>query len=341
MRVRNLLILLILPFAGIAQTKTINIGEQTFHFNDTTRKRPLITEIWYPTTDERSPEPKKNFPYIVAPTIWNAKLPVNKKPLIIISHGTGGSRMTLEWLADDLVKNGFIVAAVDHWGNTYDNKIAIDFVTPWERAQDISFVLTQLLNKPETNACIDQNRIGAAGFSIGGYTVIALAGAKLNLQALDNFMQSAKGKQEMDIPEFPELANSINRDSVMASFTKSPPLKDKRIKAVFAMCPAIGQGFPEKKQFKEVNVPLYIVDAESDKITPVETNAAHYHKMMLFSKLYVLPGKAGHYVFLNEATPMLKQSGEPIFNDDPTVDRHAVHTKVGSLAVKFFKEILN
>ena len=114
----------------------------------------------------------------------------------MISHGTGGGRLTLEWLADILVQNGFMVAAVDHWGNTFDNKIAIDFVTPWERPQDISFVLTALLKDPLFGPEIDQNRIGAAGFSIGGYTVLALAGGRLDFEALKNYTNTSPGKKE-------------------------------------------------------------------------------------------------------------------------------------------------
>jgi predicted dienelactone hydrolase len=339
MKAKHLLLtILLLPFAALAQIK---IGEQTFNYNDTTRKRPLKTEIWYPTTDNKAATLKEGFPFIVEPTIRNGKLPERKHPLIMISHGTGGGRLTLEWLADTLVKQGFIVAAVDHWGNTFDNKIAIDFVTPWQRAQDISFVLTQLLKDTSLNKVIDVKRIGAAGFSIGGYTVMALAGAKLNLAALEKFTTSAEGKGEIDVPEFPGLASIIDKEQVEASFAKSPPLRDERIKAVFSICPAIGlAGHPNKSQFKEVDIPVYIVGAESDRMTPIKTNALHYHKMLPKSKLYIVPGKTGHYVFLNEANADLKKTGAETFNDDPSVDRKAVHQQVGGMAAQFFMQTL-
>jgi predicted dienelactone hydrolase len=333
-----LFILFLLPATVFAQTL---IGEQTFRYNDTARKRPLITEVWYPTTDNsKAPALKQDFPFLHEPTVRNAKLPADKHPLIMISHGTGGGRMTLEWLADMLVKQGFIVAAVDHWGNTYDNKIAINFVTPWQRAQDISFVLTQLLNNSELDKAIDRQRIGAAGFSIGGYTVIALAGAKLDLKAMNDFTNTPQGLKEITIPEFPNLKDALDEKEVEASFVKSPPLKDKRIKAVFSMCPAVGQGFIKQSQFTDVDIPMFIVGAQSDSIAPVKTNAAHYHRLMPKSKLFIVPGKAAHYVFLNEAIPEVKKTGGPIFNDDPSVDRHAVHELVGNMAVKFFKESL-
>ena len=334
-------LILLLPFAAIGQVQQTFIGEQNLRFKDTARNRPLVTEVWYPTTDKsRQPSLKKNYPFITEPTIWSAQLPAEKHPLIMISHGTGGGRMTLEWLADTLVKQGFIVAAVDHWGNTYDNKIAMNFVTPWHRAQDMSYVLTQLLNHPEFGKVIDKEHIGAAGFSIGGYTVIALAGGKLNIDALDDFSKTPQGIKETTVPEFPNLMASVKIEDIKASFAKSPPLKDDRFKAFFAICPGIGQGFTQASQLKDVKKPIYIVGTEGDVMTPAKTNATHYHNLMPKSQYYLVKGKAGHYVFLNEATPVVKQSGDMLFNDAPGVDRRAVHELVGGMAAAFFKNNL-
>ena len=50
----------------------------------------------------------------------------NKKkqyPLIMMSHGSGGDRYNMSWLAEVLTANGYIVCAMDHYGNTWNNKI--------------------------------------------------------------------------------------------------------------------------------------------------------------------------------------------------------------------------
>src|SRR3569833_78155 len=236
-----IIIALFAPFIGGAQNK-VNIGETTLHFNDVSRQRPLITEVWYPTKDSIKKHDTGFQPFAKIEAVKDAAIS-GKYPLIMISHGTGGGRLTLEWLADILVQNGFMVAAVDHWGNTYDNKIAIDFVTPWERPQDVSFVLTGLLKDPKFGPVIDQDRIGAAGFSIGGYTMIALAGGRLNYEAIKNYTAAAGGKKEIDIPEFPGLLDVLKSGQVDESYNKSPKnLKDKRIKAFFAICRPSGKG---------------------------------------------------------------------------------------------------
>ncbi len=280
-------------------------------------------------------------PFVRMETVKDGSIANKKYPLILISHGTGGGRLTLEWLADILVKNGFIVAAVDHWGNTFDNKIAIDFVTPWERPQDISFILTGLLKNEKFGPVIDKGRIGAAGFSIGGYTTIALAGARLNFEALKNYSNTSGGKQEATLPEFPGLMDIINGNEVAESFRKSPKrLKDNRIKAFFAISPAVGQGFTDRSQFKDIDKPLYIVDVENDRITPYKTNALHYHQLIPGSQYLLIKGKADHYVFLNEAAEPVKKEAPVYFIDNPSVDRHAIHEQVGKLAADFFKENL-
>lgn len=45
-------IILLLTYCSFAQTMgEVSIGQRTIVFNDESRKRPLITEVWYPTTD--------------------------------------------------------------------------------------------------------------------------------------------------------------------------------------------------------------------------------------------------------------------------------------------------
>jgi len=317
-----------------------NMGQRTFQYKDEKRNRPVTTEIWYPTTDTLTQKDKAFSPFIRVQTVRNGKVPTQKMPLVFISHGAGGGRLTLEWLADKLVQSGFIVAAVDHYGNTFDHPTAEGFLEPWERPQDISFALTALLKDADFGKVIDEQRLGMAGFSIGGYTTLALAGAEINVDVLKAYYKSPKGKREIDLPEFPGLLNYIDKPEVANSFKNAPPLKDARFKAFFAICPASGQGFVNKAQMKNINNPTYIVAAQADSIAPTTTNALHYHQLIGKSKYYVVKGKTGHYVFLNEAIDALKKEEPTFFNDDASVSRKQVHEEVSQLAAGFFKNNL-
>jgi predicted dienelactone hydrolase len=314
-----------------------HVGQRTLLFEDSGRSRKLVTEVWYPTSDNA--QEKNETPFVRMETARNGAISTGKFPLILFSHGTGGGRLTVEWLCAGLAANGFIVAAVDHFGNTFDNPIPAEFVKFWERPQDIRFVLDRLLESDITSS-IDTNKIGAAGFSLGGYTSIALAGAQMDYEALVAYMKTERGRKEAEIPEMPGLLSMLDQAEMHALFKKAPGLHDPRIKSVFAMSPALGQGFPSKDNFKNVSASVYIVGAGNDQICPLETNAKHYAATIPSAKFKVVGEKAGHYVFLNEATEGLKSQAPVYFQDVVGVDRHAIHELTLNHAVEHFKKTL-
>ena len=106
------------------------------------------------------------------------------------------------------------------------------------------------------------------------------------------------------------------------------------------MSPAVGQSFPDKENFKDVSIPVYIVAAAKDQIAPLNTNAAHYAKMLKGSHYKTLGGEAGHYVFLNEAKAFLKQDAPLFFVDPAGVDRKAIHEQTVQLALEHFSTTL-
>jgi len=319
-----------------AQLKTANaVGQQTFFFEDASRNRKLTTEVWYPTSDSFVAEEIRENPFYRLATKRDATLQPGKFPVILFSHGTGGGRLTVEWLCAGLASHGYIVVAVDHFGNTFDNPIPEEFVKIWNRPQDISYVLTQVLKSDAFSRSIDADRIGAAGFSLGGFTSVALAGGKMDLDGLIRYLQTPEGKSEIDIPEMPGLISMFDKPEIKESFKKAPSLTDPRIKCVFVMAPAVGNAFPDKASISKVNIPVYIVGAQEDKIAPVKNNAQRYSQLISQSKITIIPD-AGHYVFLNEAKDGLKQQAPVFFSDSPVVNRKDIHEKTLLIAVKHF-----
>jgi predicted dienelactone hydrolase len=289
------------------------ISQVTRTYYDSKRNRELLTEIWIP-------EIKSSETY----------------QLIMFSHGTGGNRLACQWFCEGLARKGFLVAAVDHYGNTYTNPIPKEFVTVWQRPLDISFVLSELLSDKEFAHRINEMKIYAAGFSLGGFTSLALAGARFDLDKFINYIHTPQGFKEANIPEMPGLINLFDQDSIRQSFKIAPPLKDSRIKAVFAMAPALGQGFSSKDQMKDVNMPVFITGLESDSIAPVMTNALNYNRLIPGSKFYLIKGKAGHYTFLNEGNAKMKELGPTFFTDPEGVDRNKIHQDIIEEADSFF-----
>jgi predicted dienelactone hydrolase len=344
MKKKLFIYLILLSVGPVALAQVQKVGQRTFYFEDASRGRKLTTEVWYPTTDARTPQQISAIPFYRMSTIAEATYPGKQLPLILFSHGTGGGRLTVEWFCAGLAAQGFIVAAVDHYGNTFDNPIPIEFLKCWERPLDLQFVLNRLLSL-EMAKVIDVKRIGAAGFSIGGFTAISLAGAKMDLNALEKYFKTDAGKKEADIPEMPGLLTLFDqpgiRDSLWRSYTKAlPRLADNRIKSVFMMSPAAGQAFPDAAHTSDVHVPVYIVAAGNDQIAPLETNAKHYVKLVKDAQLVIVGRSAGHYIFLNEAKEGLKQQAPIFFADVERVNRKEIHEQVLDLAIKYFKKTL-
>lgn len=321
-----------------AQRK-VGVGQKTYSFKDTIRNRELTTEIWYPFLENDTNSKSENLTHSQGKR-GDAKLANGEFPLILFSHGTGGGRLTLEWLCSGLAANGFIVAAVDHYGNTFNNPIKEEFVKVWERPRDLSFIIDQVLGIPELAEHIDTTKIGAMGFSLGGFSVTALAGAKMDLEALVRFANTTAGKKEVEIPEMPGLLTLLQETWLKNLFRETPPLKDQRLKAAVTMAPALGQAFPKKENFDEVEIPFLILGVGNDSIAPPETNARYYAEKIKNARIEIVDKNAGHYVFLNAAPEDLQRELPLYFSDPPLVNRKNIHQQTIRLVVKFFQETL-
>ncbi|HKY99559.1 MAG TPA: hypothetical protein VJ112_00155 [Rhabdochlamydiaceae bacterium] len=309
------------------------MGITTREFIDEARQRPVVTEIWYPI-EEQVPAKK-------APGVWvrcdearDAPLSTatGKYPLIIFSHGNGGDRLTTAWLAEILAANSYIVAAVDHWGNTWNNKIPELFVRPWERPKDISFVIEKLLQDPLLKDHIDQAKIGFVGYSLGGTTGVWIAGGKACL----NENPRAEGTPQLELPKgvTQDVIDKVDFHEANLSY------HDPRIRSMLVLAPALARLFDEKS-LKKINIPVSIIAPESDRVVPIEQNAKCFAKNITRSKLFIVNGKADHYVFLNQVTVIGRRLIDvSLYNDDPSVDRHEVHETVSKIAVEFFDSTL-
>jgi predicted dienelactone hydrolase len=337
----------------------VKVGMVTRYFVDETRKnwqgtapRPLRTVIWYPaaataikeeTIFGGSPAEQVFVPIVVAPDAEISRASHNY-PFVLLSHGTGGSALQMMWLGYYLAARGYIVAAVNHHGNTgaEQQRTAQGFLLYWERARDLTAVLDKLLADQVFGAHIDRNSIGAAGFSLGGYTVISIAGGVFSLRGFEAFCRSPQrdftcGPQP-EFPDAPRLFEELKKtDPIVQESLRhaSDSYRDKRIKRVFAIAPALGSGFT-KAGLSKVKIPVHIVIGQADKVTPLTTNAQQYSTLIKGATLTVLPGEIGHYTFLAECTPHGKVVLD-ICRDAEAVDRGKVHRQVAQLAFEFFE----
>lgn len=111
-------------------------------------------------------------------------------PLVVVSHGIGGSRRGYSWLGSFLAANGVAALHLQHVGSDRQlwagNPLGVvgrlqDAAQDREaiaRAQDLRFALDQLLGG-EHAARVDSRRIAAAGHSYGANTTLLASGARV------------------------------------------------------------------------------------------------------------------------------------------------------------------
>ena len=115
-------------------------------------------------------------------------------PLVVFSHGLGGSRDTYGYLGRHWASHGYVVVHPTHFGSDatalrgaggLPSRTMSDFLADvphhCDRPRDISFVLDRLLAEPCWRNRLDADRIAVAGHSFGAYTAHAVVGVIVDL----------------------------------------------------------------------------------------------------------------------------------------------------------------
>jgi len=205
---------------------------------------------------------------------WEPQSPAGTPvPLVVVSHGTGGSGGDMRWLVEPLVAAGFRVIAVDHHGNNYVGGYEPEgFLFVWERPRDLTFVLDVLADEQP------HGPVGAAGFSVGGYTLAALAGARLDPQRV---AAALTGRAPLPlIPEFPgvlaALRQKVSEDIISAAVNAAgADASDSRVRAAFQVAPGIGS-LLTPESLRAVPIPVEIRWGGADTIMTFEENIRPY-----------------------------------------------------------------
>ena len=135
--------------------------------------------IWYPASGIPA---RQRIGLYAQDVIASSSVPPGSHPLVVMSHGTGGDFAGHVDTAVALARAGFIVAALTHPGDNWrDNSRATRIDA---RPPALSALISYMLTDWSGHTAIDPNRIGAFGFSAGGFTVIASAGGRPDMTRL-------------------------------------------------------------------------------------------------------------------------------------------------------------
>jgi predicted dienelactone hydrolase len=153
--------------------------------------------VWYPAAGVEQPlayaRSHSGFMGSVARDAPAAACP--RVPLVLFSHGLGGCALQSIFVTEELARHGYVVAAPDHadavcaigsdelnYGNMRTDKSFLD-PNGWDdrseinRLHDLRAVIRLVAGDAQLARIADTSRIGAVGHSLGGYTVMGMAGA--------------------------------------------------------------------------------------------------------------------------------------------------------------------
>ena len=323
---------------------TYEAGLSTLVVLDERSDRELEGLIWYPTDSAEPTQPDfKSAVWVGAQVIRDAKAAPGAFPLIVLSHGMFGNARNQAWLAAEMARRGFVVAAVDHpgtstWQRDPDQRRAL-----WRRPGDITRLIDFAVLPGTLPVQVDPDQVFMAGHSLGGFTALALAGARYGAERLERFCETMPS----------ELACGIFADWQIAQTPEDrvrmqADLADKRIRA-FAVFDLGGTQSFSDASLTRIDRPLLVFGApimNSGLTLDIESRAL-IKALPSGSFRYIEPARLSHFDFFNLCKPagyeiLAKElPGDEVICEDGGAHRAAMHDLILDEVTAFFAQSLD
>ncbi|MBP7609680.1 MAG: hypothetical protein KA760_09280 [Steroidobacteraceae bacterium] len=264
--------------------------------------RSLKVEIWYPAMDvagatpvtyedameSEPPAPPVGFT-IPGLALRDAKTEGGRFPLVIVAHGYGNVPVAMSWLTENLASKGYVVAAIRH-EDVYLNPAGFPQAA-LRRPLDIAFVARELQGSLGQSGEVDPTRTALIGYSMGGYGVLAAAGATLD----------PAGGLVSRVPG--GLLQPFARGGALSSALVAPA-----VKAVVAIAPAGGAfGAFGAAGLAGIKSPLLLIAGDHDNTVDYASGARAYFDQAINSNRYLLTFLGGgHALGLGPAPPEMR-----------------------------------
>jgi predicted dienelactone hydrolase len=318
---------LLLSLAAAQAARAHDVGFQALSIPNGP-DQPIKIGVWYPTDAAASAQPLGAQTQDVAP---NAPVAGERLGLVVISHGTGGSFMDHYDVALALAKAGFVVAALTHPGDNFEDHSRAAHIS--DRPGQLKRLIDYMLGEWPGRAAIDPKRVGAFGFSAGGFTVLASIGGQPDLSKIRPHC----------------AAHPIGFDCQLIRGTPAPAASslpprtfftaDPRIRAAVVAAPALGYVFG-REGLAEVKVPIQLWRAGDDSVLPNPWYAEAVIDALPRPAEYFVVENADHVDFIAPCSAQLAKVAAEICQERPGFDRARFHATFDAAVVHFFKEKL-
>ncbi|QYF86995.1 dienelactone hydrolase [Brevundimonas sp. PAMC22021] len=247
------------------------------------------------------------------------------RPLIVISHGNGGHSQGHHDTAKALAAAGFVVAALTHPGDNWRDDSRQTQLT--DRAGHISLLIDHMTKHWSGPMGVDSARIGAFGYSAGGFTVTALVGGVSDLALVRRHCE-----QEPEV-----FACQLIRRSPIDPTTWKAVGHDPRIRAAVIAAPGLGLAFTDES-LARVTIPVQLWQADGDMVLPAPFNVEPIRDRLGRAAEYHRVAGAGHFDFLPPCSEALRVAIPVLCESHPSFDRTAFHLEFNQEVVRFFRD---
>jgi predicted dienelactone hydrolase len=288
--------------------------EATAALRDAQHRDTLRITVWYPAAPTAQ-EQELTIGPPGRPLFWVGEAAPDagfaddrRRPVILFSHGFGGTARMMGWFGTVLAQQGYLVIAVDHPGNNGLDPMTVAGATMfWARAGDLKAALERVKADPELGRRLDLSRVGVAGFSAGGFTSLVAAGARVDVPRFIKFCEDhpqdgvCAPQKEFTVTMEQARAFLASPEAAPAVAHAGDDLSVREVKAAFAIAPAIVQAL-DPASLAAFRTPVSIILGDSDPVAPPNTNGGAASRAIPGARLKILAG-VGHYDFLGQCTP--------------------------------------
>ena len=299
------------------------VGYQQLEVADT-QGPPVEVGVWYPTAAPARPDMIGLFPVAMA---RNAPVEGHRLALIVMSHGNGGVFNGHHDTAEALARAGYVVAALTHTGDNYrDQSRAIDLPN---RTRQLRLLTDFMLTGWRDRGVVDPQRIGAFGFSAGGFTVLAAAGGEPDFATVRPHCAARPGAYDCRL--------LLRSPALAAALEQAKPhwTHDPRLKALVVAAPALGFAFG-REGLTHVQVPVQLWKAEADQVLPAPDYADAVRRDLPASPEFHIVPNAQHFDFLSPCSPGFQKVAPMLCVERAGFSREAFHEAFNASVVAFF-----
>ena len=285
---------------------------------------PVETALWYPA--EGAPPRATRLGPFSQDLVPGAPVRGRDLPLIVISHGSGGSFTGHVDTAFALAQAGFVVAAPTHTGdNTRDSSGATDLGA---RTRQFAAVIEHVVDNWNPGA-VSPGRIGAFGYSAGAFTVLAAAGGMPDTGRITAHCAA--------YPAFFDcrLIGAAAAAPTQPNLTRAPQV----LRGLVVAAPALGFTFGPGS-LTALTMPVQLWQAEEDAILPKPHYAEPVRAALPRSAEFHSVAGAGHFDFMSPCPEGMARAVPAICGSAPGFDRIAFHAQFNAEVIRFMTDAL-